>query len=174
MEKKITTFSIALGGILAALSVALMFLTALFPIAEFVFPGMAGILLIAAVFEMGEKRAFLIFAAVGILSLLLPIEKSSAVYYILFLGHYPIVKSYIERIQNNVIKWAVKVVFFNICCALTLLISVFLLNFDVNALKYGLLLTIILFNVTFIIYDIAVSKIIVLYSSKIRKLIKRH
>ncbi len=174
-EKK--TFSIALGGMIAALSVALMFLSALFQIAEFVFPALAGIFLICAVYEMGEGWAFLIFAAVSILSLLLPANKDATIYYIFFLGHYPIVKSFIERINNKVLKWAVKIVIFNVCAAGAFIISINLLGLTVNMMKYGnigYILIALLLNVTFVIYDIAVSGLVVTYSNRIRKIIHRH
>lgn len=174
MTKKSTSFSIALGGMLAALSLLFMFLTVLFPIAEFVFPGIAGVLLIAAVYELGEKWAFGIFAVVGILSLLLPIEKSSAIYYIFFLGHYPIVKSYIERVKNKIVEWIVKVLFFNICAVAAFLVSVFVFNLNAATLKYGLLFTALLFNVTFVIYDLGVSNIVALYAVRLRKVFKKH
>ncbi|HEX2939174.1 MAG TPA: hypothetical protein VHO66_09695 [Ruminiclostridium sp.] len=173
MAKKDRTFFISLGGMITALSIAFMFLTLLFPIAEFVFPAMAGILLISAVYEMGEKRALIIFAAVGILSLLLPISKSSAIYYIFFFGHYPIVKSYIERIHNAVIKWIVKILFFNLCASGAFFVSVYLFSMDTVSIKYGILLTALVLNVSFVLFDIALDSLISVYGSRIRKIIKR-
>lgn len=159
---------------IVALSVAFMFMTALFPFADFVFPALAGILLICPVFEIGEKQSFVIFAAAGVLSLILPIDKSSVIYYILFLGHYPIVKSYIERIKRIPLKWAVKIVFFNICAVLALIISVYVLKFNIGNLKYGLIITVLIFNIAFILYDIALTNIVYVYKAKISKMIKRH
>ena len=168
------TYFVALGGMLAALSVTLMFFSALFPIANLVLPGMAGVLLICAVYEMGEGWAFIIFAAVGILSLLLPTSKESAIYYIFFLGHYPIVKSYIERLKAKPLKWAVKLITFNICVAAALIVSVKIFGFTDNMFKYGYVFLALLLNVTFVVYDIALSGVVRLYSTRIRKIMRKY
>lgn len=159
---------------LAALSVTLMFISALFPIAELVLPAIAGILLICAVYEMGEGWAFLIFAAVSILSLLISPSKSSAIYYIFFLGHYPILKSFIERIKNKVLKWVIKIAVFNICVAGALFVSIALFGLSGDMFKYGYLVLAVLLNVTFVVYDIAISGFVGLYSTRIRKIMHKH
>lgn len=167
------TYYVALGGMLAALSAALMFFSALFPIAELVLPGLAGILLICAVCEMGEGWAFLIFAAVSILSFLLPTDKDAAVYYVFFLGHYPIIKSFIERIKNRVLRWIAKLAVFNVCVGLALYVTVLIFGFSGKALNYGYPLLALLLNVTFVIYDFALSGLVRLYYGRIRKMIHR-
>jgi hypothetical protein len=167
------TFAIALGGMLAALSIVLMFFAMLFPFAQLVLPAMAGILLVCAVFEMGEGWAFLIFVAVGILSLLLPSSKDAAIYYIFFFAHYPIIKSFLEKIKNKPLKWAAKLVIFNACVWAALFVSIKLMGIPGDVLKYGYLVTAVLLNVTFIIYDIAVTRLILLYNYRIRKIIGR-
>lgn len=52
------TYKIALGGMITALSVLLMFLTGLFPMATYALPAIAGVLLISAVIEIGSGYAF--------------------------------------------------------------------------------------------------------------------
>lgn len=168
------TYFVVLGGMIAALSVIFMLLSALFPIADLVFPALAGILLICTVCEMGEGWSFIIFAAVSILSLLILPDKEPAIYYILFLGHYPILKSFIERIKNKPFKWAVKLILFNICTAVALLVSIALFGISGSILEYSYPLIALLFNVTFVIYDIAVGRLVVLYRLRIQKIIRRH
>ena len=65
-----TTKSIAFGGVLSGLAVILMFLTGIFPFAEYALPAMAGALLIIMVIEYGYRYALLCFFAVAVLSLL--------------------------------------------------------------------------------------------------------
>ncbi len=167
------TYIIALGGMLAALSVVLMFFAIMFPFIELVLPAMAGILLISAVYEMGEGWAFLIYAAVGLLSLLLPSSKDAAIYYILFFGHYPIVKSFLERIKNKPIKWVAKLFVFNVCAGAALIVAVKVLGLPSNIFQYGYAVTALLLNATFIVYDIAVSKLIILYNYRLHKIVGR-
>ena len=66
---------IALGGLLTALGVVLMFLTGLIPIGTYALPAIAGVLLIVAVIEIGAKWAWMIYAAVAVLSLLFAADK---------------------------------------------------------------------------------------------------
>ena len=87
----------ALGGILAALSLVLMFLFAIFPSATIAAPAVASILLIFAVLEMGKGWAFGIYVAVSLLAMLVVPTKEAAVLYVVFFGYYPILKALIEK-----------------------------------------------------------------------------
>lgn len=173
MTKKATgSYTIALGGALTALSVVLMFLSALIPVGKLGLPAVAGVLLICAVFELGEGLAFLIFAAVSLLSLLLP-DKLAAVYYIAFLGYYPILKSFLERIKNKPLNWAAKLVVFNLCAAVVYYITIHIFGLTFGILKYGIVPVWLLLNAAFIVYDIAISGVARLYVARIGKLLHR-
>ena len=74
---------IALGGLLTALGVVLMFLTGLIPIGTYALPAIAGVLLIVAVIEIGAKWAWMIYAAVAVLSLLFAADKEAALLFVL-------------------------------------------------------------------------------------------
>jgi cellulose synthase/poly-beta-1,6-N-acetylglucosamine synthase-like glycosyltransferase len=164
------TAAVTLGGVLAALSLVLMLLVNLLPTADLALPALAGVLLIAAVIEMGRKWSLLIYAAVGLLSLLLLADKTAAVFYILFFGHYPIVKSLIERIRVKPLQWLVKFLVFNVCGVAAYYIADLLTGVHGSALqKFGLLLIFVLMNVTFLIYDFALSRLAATYVYKIRK-----
>ncbi|MFR5069035.1 MAG: hypothetical protein ACLTE2_03815 [Eubacteriales bacterium] len=51
------TIRVAFCGVLAGLGLALMFLTALLPMATFALPALAGLLMIMIVIEMGARWA---------------------------------------------------------------------------------------------------------------------
>ena len=87
------TSKTALGGIVAALSVATMFLTAVIPTLTYALPAVAGVLLVVMVIDVGKKWAFGVYAAVSLLSLLVLPDKEAAVLYVFFFGLYPIFKS---------------------------------------------------------------------------------
>lgn len=167
------TYNIVLGGIIAAMSIVIMLLTILLPIAEFVFPALAGILLVCTVFEVGEKWSYVIFAAVSILSMILLPDKSPALYYILFLGHYPITKSYLERIKSKPLKWTAKIIIFNILAVITALLLKFVFQIEIFSQIYMYLFMAIALNAAFIIYDIALNKIVFMYRIKWRKFIHK-
>jgi hypothetical protein len=107
------------------------------------------------------------------LSLLLPSSKDAAIYYIFFFGHYPIIKSFLEKIKNKPLKWAAKLVIFNACVWAALFVSIKLMGIPDDMLKYGYIVTAVLLNVTFVVYDIAVSRLIMLYNYRLRKIIGR-
>lgn len=172
------SYEIALGGVIAALSVVMLVLATLLPVADMVFPAAAGVLLIAAVFELGQGGALLIFAAVSVLSLLLPVDKTAALYYILFFGHYPIVKTYLERIPNRVLRWTAKFLLFNLCAGAALLLAVYLFQTPVQLFKRlplagGIALTVLCFNLAFAVYDIAVLRLAEQYRLRLHRFIAR-
>ncbi len=58
----------ALGGIIAALSVTTMFLTAVFTTLSYALPAAAGILLVVVVIDVDKKWAFGVYAATALLA----------------------------------------------------------------------------------------------------------
>ena len=78
------TNRIALGGLMAALSVAAMLMTGIVPMADFALPAIAGIFLAPVVVEAGYKAAWLCYGAVSLLSILVAPMKECALYYAAF------------------------------------------------------------------------------------------
>ncbi len=159
---------IALGGIIAALSLCIMLLTGIFPMAEYTLPMIAGVLLVVLVIEMGVKSSLLIFLAVSILSVILVPLKDSAVFYVVFLGWYPIIKSKLESIKNRVIEWILKFSLFNISIISGVFISLYLFKiteyFEIFSNSFWLTGILFVFiNVVFVIYDIAVTRMVTIY-----------
>ena len=69
---------IALGGMMAALSMVVMMLTGLIPMGEFALPAIAGMFLIPVVTEIGYGAAWLTYGAVALLSLIAAPSKECA------------------------------------------------------------------------------------------------
>lgn len=160
---------VALGGMLTALSLILLLAAGIVPAGELVFPAICGILLVVVVFELNVKWAWSIFTAVSLLGLLLCPSKSVVIYYIFFFGHYPLVKSYVERLHSRVLQWVLKILLFNVCSISAYWLIVHLFGVSDVVTRYGYLLLLVLANTAFILYDIAVSRLIVTYVYHIRK-----
>ena len=96
MKNKVS-FVVSLGGIISAFCLFSMFLTGVMPMFVYTLPALAGALLIIIVIELGVKWAFVTYSTVGILSLFITPDKEAAVMFIMFLGYYPIVKSFFEK-----------------------------------------------------------------------------
>lgn len=162
---------IALGGLLTALGVVLMFLTGLIPIGTYALPAIAGVLLIVAVIEIGAKWAWMIYAAVAVLSLLFAADKEASLLFVLFFGYYPVLKSFLERISNKVLSWISKFAVFNVAVVACFFLAVNFLQLPEDSFTvFGIYLPwvfLILGNAVFLIYDIALSGLVATYVEKL-------
>lgn len=161
---------IALGGIIAALSVVLMFLTGLIPFLTYALPAVAGVLLTLTVIEINKKWSFFIFAAISILSLLVVPDKEAAMMYVGFFGYYPIIKSVLECKLPKALEWVLKLVIFNAAVILSYCIIIYVFGIPLDELqeygKYSLLILLGGANIVFLLYDYCLTKMIDLYLSK--------
>ncbi len=164
---------VALGGMLTALSLVFLLLAGVLPVMQLVFPAVAGLLLVVVVLELHIKWAWGIFAAVAILGLLLCPDKNVIIFYVFFFGHYPLLKNYIERLRSRIVQWLIKIPLFNVCIVLAYLVIAKLFGVPTDAVRYGYLFTLALANVEFVLYDIALSRLIVMYIYRVRKLLHR-
>lgn len=170
------TRKISLCGIIAALSTVIM-LIAYFPYLTYALPAIAGSLLIIIVIEIGIKYAVLIYLTVSVVSFII-CEKEASVTYILFFGYYPILKLVIDKLKYKGIKWLLKIITFNIMFALLYLVSTEILGIDTDEMgDFGKYSEIILFfagNIMYVLYDIALGRVILHYLYNFRERIKKY
>ncbi len=103
---------LALGGVLAALAVALLLLTAS-PVATAALAAVAGLTAIPLVIEINKRAALLQYAAVAALALLLVPAWEGKAMYIGFFGYYATVKAALEgRRLPRAAEWACKIAVF--------------------------------------------------------------
>lgn len=165
---------VALCGVFGALALALMLMGGILPAATFAAPAFAGILIMPAAVEFGVRTGALLYAAIGILALFAVPDKEMALIFLFFLGYYPLVKIYLERIRPRAARWAAKLALFNACvfAMYWLILAVFPL--PEVAQEYAemgrafLAALIVLANVTFVLYDVAVARLVGLYCAKLR------
>ena len=177
-QRKNSSYSIkklTVCSLLAALGVVIMLLGSLLDILDISVAVIASLLCIIAVIEYGKSAPWLVFAVTAVLSfLLLPGNKSPALFYTVFFGFYPILKEKIEK-KSKVISWILKEVVFNICLIPMMFITVFLLvdpskNSLINPITISI--AVVLFEVVFVAYDFAMTGLISLYIFKLRKRLK--
>ena len=99
---------IALGGILAALAMVIMCLGGLIPLATYVCPVICAILLQILLQLTSKRIGWAWYATVAVLSLLFSPDKEAAAVFV-FLGYYPLVKSWFDRLP---LSWLFKLLFF--------------------------------------------------------------
>lgn len=155
---------------ISALSVVLLYVGSLFDVLDLSLAALASFAVIFAVIELGGAYPYAIWACVSVLSLLLLPNKFPALIYFLFAGIYPIFKSKFEGFRP-LFAWLLKLSAFNSALLLLYLASRFLFMPEDMPFAFDVLFF-VLANVTFVLYDVAASKIILLYIVKIRKRLK--
>ena len=171
---KFSPRKVAFGGIACALSLACMFLSALVPFAEYTCPALAGIILIALVVDFGRRTAWIAYAAVAVLTIFITPNKEAAMLFIAFLGYYPIAKSSIERLKSRIAEWAVKLLLFNTACISGYAVIIVFFNMtqlleDMSmGFAWGIYAFWVLANITFVVYDFALTRLIYIYCNTIR------
>lgn len=155
-----------------------MISVAIIPFLTYALPAVASVLITFIVIEIDKKWAFGVYCAVSILGFLLVGDKEVAMMYIAFFGYYPIFKAIAESKLPKVAEWVLKLVLFNASIAAAYVIMIKLMGVTVDEItEYGMVAVPVLLgagSVAFVLYDIALTKIITLYMIKWRKLFKRY
>ena len=107
---------VALGGMLTAAAVVVMCLGSMIPVNTDVCP-MLCILLTRPILKLcGRKIALCYYVAVAILSLMLAPDREAALVYA-FLGYYPLIQPWFEKLRPRAVRIAGKVLFFTLSAA---------------------------------------------------------
>ena len=168
---------LALGGMVTALSTVLIVLTGIMPFGRTALLALAGLLLVVVVAELGSKWAWSVYLAVSILSALLAANKEMVLGYVLIFGCYPILKAIIEKKSKKTVAFLLKFAFFNVAMLLESYLAIILLHVpQASYTIFGISLpwlVVLLWNATFLLYDYALSLLIISYFKKIHPVIKK-
>lgn len=166
--KKIS-YKIALGGVLASVCILMMFMTAVFPVLNYVLPVFAGTLIAVAAIEISTSWGFATFAAVAVLSVFVTPDKEAAILFIMFFGYYPVLKFHIDKIKAGIIRWVIKIAVFNVAIITAYYIIIYITGavdffeeFDFLG-QYAVEIVLAIGNVFFILYNYTVSSIVTCY-----------
>lgn len=167
-------FRIALCAVIAAMEVVLMMAAGLFRIGTYALPCFAGLFSIAVVIEYNCKWAFGVYAVSAILSFFLTADKEAALLFILFFGYYPILKNILDRrVKNTVLCYIIKFALFNAAAIASFFAATRL--FGIPAEEFTLFgvyvpfVFLLLGNVFFFVYEMAVNVYVKLYVQRLRK-----
>ena len=75
MHRKSESRRVAVGGVFGALALVLMLAGGFLPLATFAAPAFAGLLIVPVAIEFGVKTGVLVYAAIGLLALVLALEE---------------------------------------------------------------------------------------------------
>lgn len=156
---------------LAALGVVILYLGSLVEILDLSMAAIASLLCIFAVIEYGGSAPWLVFGVTSVLSLVLLPQKTPAVMYACFFGFYPILKERFEKMRTAVC-WVCKEAVFNVSLVVIFLCFKFLTVAYADIPTVMLVVAAVLCEVIFVIYDIALSRLISFYVYSLRKRFK--
>ena len=181
--RKSKSWAMAYCGMAAALSVALMLLGAVFPIAMFIAPAMASFLIATVCVECGKTMALTAYGAVSLLSLLFVPDKEVALTFVFLLGYYPLAKPYFERISPALLRAVCKLLLCN--GGILAMYGLVLLLVPAGSISQELrttawivsLSTLAMGNVAFLLYDRAIHNLLQVYrlvwQPRLHKMLRR-
>ena len=156
---------------LAALGVVFLYIGSIVQVMDITMAVVASLCCAFAVIEYGGSYPWLIYAVTSVASLIVLPQKEAAVIYILFFGFYPILKKTLEK-RRKLTAWILKELIFNVSLAVMLILSSLLLTADSAEPLPVFLLFVIIAEITFPIYDIALTRLITIYVYRLRKKFK--
>lgn len=160
MSKKITY-----SGILLGLNILLLLISNLISINTMFFMGLASLIISVIVMEYGVNTGVVFYIASIILSFIVMPNKSQWLLYTLTFGIYGLVKYFIEKGRPIYIEVILKLIFANLVAVILYLILKNIVIIPIN------IITIIVYQVAFLIYDYVYSLFIEYYNEKIKRII---
>jgi len=148
---------IARGGIFAALSLILLYLSSIFPTNKIFILGLASCIIPLSIMVTGIKNTLVVYCAVSLLGLLIIPSKLISVSYILIFGSYSFVKYFVEKLRNIPLEIILKLLYFNLTSAIIVNLYKLVL---LKTLNINIYLVILIMEIAFIVYDYALTTFI--------------
>ena len=160
---------LTVSAMLSALGVILLSLGALVEVLDISVAVIASLLVVYAVIEMGGAYPWMIWLVTSIVGYLL-MPKTPVLFFALFFGFYPILKEKAEKL-TRIISWVIKFIIFHVSLALMAL-GAWLLFPDLLTGLGQILILIGLYVASlavFIVYDVAMTRMITFYFIRLRE-----
>lgn len=160
-----------------ALSAMLLLAAGIIPAGSYAVPLAAGAVLMVLSWCAGSGCAAAAYAAVSLIGLLFCADKEAAMCFIFLFGYYPLVKKPLDSIKSRILSYFMKLAVFNAAAAgvFFVLKLVFLIPdnaFDIFGISLPLV-TLMSFNIFFLIYDTALGVFERRYKGKVYKLVTK-
>lgn len=162
---------IAFGGISILLTIVSLYLASTLPTNRIFFLGLSSVFLAIVVIEFGTRAAILNYISTSILGFLILPNKVILLPFISFLGYYGIIKFYIEKLDNFIFEWILKLLAFNGGLYLVYTFTNTILLGDIS-IDVSIWVIIVIAEIIFIVYDYAYSVAIWYYRRKLRNIFR--
>ena len=153
------TKKLAFSAIVTALAVVFLYVGALFDVLDLSAAALASICVLWIMAEFGTRWALAVYAAASILALLLLPVQLPAVLFAGLLGYYPPLKALYERKLHGILQWVAKLLTLNAAVFVMILVVRYV---AAEALWFEVLL-LVTANIVFVIYDIALTRLMRAY-----------
>ena len=153
---------------MAALGVAFMYIGALFEVLGLSTAAIASVCVLLVLTELGGRYAWLTYAVTGVLSLIVLPLKTAAILFLGFLGFYPMAKAFFEQKFRGWRCLVLKFLLLNACTFLMLLA----VRYVVAEALWFEILALVVVNIVFVVYDIALTRLLRAYVFVWRKKLK--
>ena len=175
-ERSSRTKRVAVSGMMVALGVIILYVGSLVEVLDISMAAIASRICIIVVIEYGKLYAWMVFAATALAAMLLLPEKFTPSLYALLIGYYPMIKELIERIGKKSgkralfgsVRWIVKLLFFNAALLAVALVAIYILILPESE-EWMQITMILLANAAFVLYDVALTRMISMYFFRIRR-----
>lgn len=168
-KSRTNTRRLAFGAMLTALGVVLLYIGAVTDILDLTLCAAASLITVFAMLEFGRSYAYMIYASTAIIAFLILPSKFAAVAYAC-VSLYTIIKANIEKLSKAV-AWLIKLLYFNVILTVGILAAKYVFMLPDEGIISDISLA-VLGNAAFVLFDIAISKLIVLYAFTLRRRFK--
>lgn len=158
---------IAYSGILLALNIILLTLVNIIPMNTLFLLGLASLPIAIVIMEYGPKAGILFYIGSVLLSFIIMVNKAQWILYVFTFGIYGLVKYIIEKDRSFVQEYILKLLVANILIIFAYIILKGFVYIPIN------IFLILIFEISFIIYDFVYSQFIDFYNDKLRRFVKR-
>ena len=158
---------VALSGLLTAVAAVFLLIGSFLELFDISMAALASLAVMIALVEMGKGWAAGVYAASSLISLLI-LPTAAGVVFAGFIGYYPILKVWLDRIRNKVLQYLAKLGAFGVFLGVTYLLLWKLASPESEWLTMAKWL-IPIAVVTFVVFDFCLSKLAVFYLVRIRK-----
>lgn len=177
-ERSVRIKKMVLSAIFSALIIVILFVAGLLGDFDLTVSAFACIIILLAIVEMGVQWGIAIYALTSVISLLLFPSYFITPIYALFVGLYPIVKYFSDKLRK-IFSYLIKLAFMNAMLTLLLFIGTKLYALDIRDFTvfgvdlgaYALIITYVLANLALLVFEYCLDKLMLLYNVRLAKVL---
>lgn len=166
-----STRRIAVSGVLAALSVVIMYIASVTELLSLCGMLVSVFSVMFIYMEYGAGNAFTVYGVISVISLLIQPDKFTAVLFTVYVGYYPLLKAKLEGKFRRTTARILKLLSFNFVLVLLIALSKYVTAIEAEAPAIEISVF-ILANISFIMSDLLADRLKRLYLIKYRPRLK--